>query len=506
MLSYPCLVLCVVARLCDGLVEERTRVVIIGGGAAGIAAAEQLNRGGEEDFVVLEAEQRVGGRVCSKKVGEGEEIVEWGAQFIHGEEGNVAYELAEEWGLVREEDLEWGDMMLERDDNTTVDVELMGLMYTVMSGEGSIEERMWNLSPEEAAKYESEGEYFTASLNTVLEEKDLLEYKEEAAQYMAWHGRSRGTENGAPSWWDMPAQYPWEECPGNQMVVLKKGTNYQAFLERLGENVMDRVKLGEKVVKVSREEDKVEVETETTRYLADYVIITVSLGVLKHGGIEFVPALPQAKLEVINDISFGVVAKLFLEYDTEIATLVPNLGLMGISFLRKSEGSSTNHFKNTPSDPWEDNVMGIYPDIANPRLLLMWLSGPAALQAEQLSAPSLLGEVKTLLARFLPISHPLLVPISAYTTKWGTGVHTKGSYSYTSTTMQPNSRDLLAQPVERLLFAGEATHSSHYSTVHGAMETGRREADRILGTTKRNTSQTVNVGWLAWLAQIIGWQ
>merc|ERR1719320_972202 len=150
-----------------------------------------------------------------KKVGEGEELVEWGAQFIHGEEGNVAYELAEEWGLVREDDIELGDMMLERDDNTAVDVELMGLLYTVMSGEGSIEERMWNLSPEEAA------------------------------QYLAWHGRSRGLGNGAPSWWDMPVQYPWEECPGNQNVVLKKQTNYQAFLERLGENVVDQVRLGE---------------------------------------------------------------------------------------------------------------------------------------------------------------------------------------------------------------------------------------------------------------------
>ncbi|PSN36046.1 Peroxisomal N(1)-acetyl-spermine/spermidine oxidase [Blattella germanica] len=31
-----------------------------------------------------------------------------------------------------------------------------------------------------------------------------------------------------------------------------------------------------------------------------------------------------------------------------------------------------------------------------------------------------------------------------------------------------------------LLFAGEATHSTHFSTVHGAIETGWREAERII--------------------------
>lgn len=44
----------------------------------------------------------------------------------------------------------------------------------------------------------------------------------------------------------------------------------------------------------------------------------------------------------------------------------------------------------------------------------------------------------------------------------------------------------LAKPVSRhtegppvLLFAGEATHDHYYSTVHGAIETGWREAHRI---------------------------
>ena len=38
----------------------------------------------------------------------------------------------------------------------------------------------------------------------------------------------------------------------------------------------------------------------------------------------------------------------------------------------------------------------------------------------------------------------------------------------------------------KLLFAGEATHPRHFSTVHGAIESGWREADRIIEKTKTN--------------------
>lgn len=37
----------------------------------------------------------------------------------------------------------------------------------------------------------------------------------------------------------------------------------------------------------------------------------------------------------------------------------------------------------------------------------------------------------------------------------------------------------LAKPVGRLQFAGEATSDGHFSTVHGAIESGWREADRL---------------------------
>ncbi len=64
------------------------RVVVVGGGLAGLAAADELRRGGAE-VVLLEARDRVGGRVWSRELDDGS-IVEMGAEFILGREHDRA--------------------------------------------------------------------------------------------------------------------------------------------------------------------------------------------------------------------------------------------------------------------------------------------------------------------------------------------------------------------------------------------------------------------------------
>jgi monoamine oxidase len=75
--------------------------------------------------------------------------------------------------------------------------------------------------------------------------------------------------------------------------------------------------------------------------------------------------------------------------------------------------------------------------------------------------------------------------------RWYSTPYVQGSYSYQ--TVQSELAGVgpltLADPVGqgRVLFAGEATHPSYFSTVHGAIESGWREADRIIcGLTQKN--------------------
>merc|ERR1719348_2784122 len=99
----------------------RTKVIIIGAGASGMAAAERLKEKGETDFYVLEASDRIGGRVKSATVGKGPEKSEHGAQWIP--EGTAPYKLARKYG------------MLDLDDDNKGSLDLGGFAFLVNNGE-----------------------------------------------------------------------------------------------------------------------------------------------------------------------------------------------------------------------------------------------------------------------------------------------------------------------------------------------------------------------------------
>ncbi len=72
-------------------------------------------------------------------------------------------------------------------------------------------------------------------------------------------------------------------------------------------------------------------------------------------------------------------------------------------------------------------------------------------------------------------------------TRWNSNSLTRGSYSYpTVSSVNMDAYSVMYEPAMggRLLFAGEATHPNFFSTVHGAIESGYREAERIIGSVK----------------------
>ena len=63
---------------------------------------------------------------------------------------------------------------------------------------------------------------------------------------------------------------------------------------------------------------------------------------------------------------------------------------------------------------------------------------------------------------------------------WKWQEFSEGSYSYLPVGVKEELRDALAEPHGRILFAGEATIKGYFATVHGALLSGQREAERII--------------------------
>ena len=72
-------------------------------------------------------------------------------------------------------------------------------------------------------------------------------------------------------------------------------------------------------------------------------------------------------------------------------------------------------------------------------------------------------------------------PRSTHVTRWRSDPFSRGSYSYIPVGAQPNDMRELGRPIGRIGFAGEATYFDYLGTVHGAMLSGLREAERIGG-------------------------
>jgi len=92
--SLLCQLACLFA-LTPSIKNTNMKVVIVGAGLSGLSCAAELISRGVKVFI-LEASPRIGGRVLSVELGG--ESVELGAQWIHGEEGNVVFDIAQKMG------------------------------------------------------------------------------------------------------------------------------------------------------------------------------------------------------------------------------------------------------------------------------------------------------------------------------------------------------------------------------------------------------------------------
>ncbi|KAL1460641.1 hypothetical protein WDU94_012604, partial [Cyamophila willieti] len=229
-----------------------------------------------------------------------------------------------------------------------------------------------------------------------------------------------------------------------------------------------------------------------SEYFTEKVLSTVSLGVLKTKSQLFVPPLPSWKTNAIQGLFIGTVDKIFVKFPHKWWP-DNNLGF-NLFWTKEDEQSLFKDIGGVNGRPWVMDVIGFYLTTQDPLTYLGWITGSSARYMETLSDEQVSIDTMKLLRHFLDGNYSIPDPVRVLKSAWGTNPHFHGSYSCRSLTTEKlnTSASELGAPVDGshgkpvLMFAGEATHPRFYSTVHGAIESGWREADRVLKSDQQS--------------------
>lgn len=174
------------------------------------------------------------------------------------------------------------------------------------------------------------------------------------------------------------------------------------------------------------------------------------------------PALPNNKVQAINNIGFGIFEKLYVTFESPFWPAGKSL----VSFVGR--GSDSKY-----SEAW------VVP--GNNNMLIFFLGGRRAQQLASWTTEQIKADLQNELSKYT--SNPVVVN-NVYYTRWQAEPFTLGGYSYakvnTKTSDFNNIRSVLQKGNNRIWFVGEHTHPNLYSYAHGAYASGRRAANEAI--------------------------
>ncbi|HEY2469091.1 MAG TPA: NAD(P)/FAD-dependent oxidoreductase [Terracidiphilus sp.] len=434
----------------------KKRVLVIGAGMAGLTAARKLAESGRQ-VLVLEARDRVGGRIRTLR--EEGEVLELGAEFIHGRPPEL-------WHLIHEAGLDTyaldGKDACHRNGRLKACDE-QGEIFKFLNG---LEK--WRGGDLAFANY--------PPLERLPPDK-----REEVISYVQSFNAADYRQIGVHSL--AVQQRAEEETDGKEVFRVRHG--YDQVPEFLAKKVREaggRIELSHPVEKVEWERGHVAVLArdggELAQYSAEQAVITLPLAVLQQLGVMFQP-VPDA-LIAANQLAMGPVRRFTLLFRERWWATDTTVKLPKLSFLFAHEAMPPVWWT---AHPWETRTM------------TGWIGGPRSAAFDQCTREQI-GDIACLqLADIfsLPLDYLRGQLICCATHDWQTDPWSCGAYSY----VPAGALDAvlrMATPVrETLYFAGEHTDvTGHWGTVHAAIRSGERAANQVMASANiRNSGMRV---------------
>ena len=410
--------------------------LVLGAGMAGLSAGRSLAEAGQA-VAILEAQSRIGGRILTRR--EGTEVIELGAEFLHGRAPEL-WQLLGEAGLATYE--RTGEFL---------EVGANGV-ESAQSQENEPTDPL-----EQLKDFTGPDCSFAAWL-----ERLSLPADEQTEQIAYVEGFNAANAREASALALGRQQRAEDEIEGDRTWRLTHGYDQLPdFLRRRFEASGGTLILDCPIVSVAWSRGNVELTSATGQlYRARRAVITLPLAMLQDGSVHFEPR-PNSILEAASRMRMGQVFR---------ATMIFSHRLWpeSMSFLLARASA--------PSVWWTAHP-------AQSLTLTAWSGGPRALPLLDLPPKELRARLVDSLADVLKLD-PAEVErtlVSIHTYPWHSDPYALGAYSWVPVGGLDASA-ILSRPVEdTLFFAGEHTDTTgHWGTVHAALGSGLRAAGQVL--------------------------
>ena len=436
-------------------------VVVIGAGLAGLACARALKAGGLE-VVVLEARDRLGGRVHSVDV-DGVDV-ELGAQWVHDDAASHPARKFAERANLKLRGTSWEQAALVSRGERRPGAEIKRARAAAERAFGAARASRRSAKPD-------------ASLDDAL--RPLLAGADAVTQFFIRLENEldygAGAEQLSLHHWDKD-EY-WREVKSSKKGGDALATGPLASAVASLSEGLD-VRLGHAVTAVETGDDVVRVRGDAFELTARRCVVAVPLGVLKRGTPGFSPALSPRKTHALAAVGFSRFEKVVLAFDEP--------------FWERVVGR--RHVIHAPTDAAAPPRFEVFFSLnaargtaEAPHVLVAIVGGSDATAAEAEDDETLRLLVCDALDAALGTSEAARHCRRMLRTRWSRDEFSRGAYSYLPPGATPDDYDALARPEHRgrVLFCGEHTSRKYPATMHGALLSGEREAKRVLGDLGR---------------------
>lgn len=423
------------------------KVIVIGAGIAGLAAARDLQAAGWQ-VTVVEARDRIGGRIHTSRLWP-DLPMDLGASWIHGTKGNPITDFADTIGAARVETSYDRSITLDAD-GASLDLgpEMKTAAIAVSIAREDTFEALVDVSLAEAVMASAAWQDGSAT------DRRLIRHYINATVEQEYGG----------DWADASAWFFDDGRAFSGPDVLFPG-GYDQIPAHLAQGLT--LRLGQPVTALAPDGSGVSVTLADGSVLtADHAIVTLPLGVLQSGAVHFAEPLSPARTAAIDGLQMGLLNKCWLRFDKvawpDYVDWIEWLG---------------------PKDGYWSQWVSLANATGAP-VLSAFNAGSQAREVEALDDAGTIFAAHDALRSMFGSRFP--APIDAQITRWSKDPFALGSYSFFATgaggTLSHPRYDLSGADWDnRLIFAGEAANLEYPGTVHGAYLSGQSAARQLIG-------------------------